>query len=60
MVYYELHQIHNDGVLRHLDRGAYYMVFVPMMERGCGAGTFQRSNREVAVAAKECCSLFSD
>lgn len=34
MVDYELRQIHNDGVLRHLDRGPYYMVFAPMMEQG--------------------------
>lgn len=34
MVDYELRQIHNEGVLRHLDRGPYYMVFAPMMEQG--------------------------
>ncbi|MCP5304748.1 MAG: sulfur oxidation protein [Chromatiaceae bacterium] len=34
MVDYELRQIHNDGVLRHLDRGPYYQVFAPMMEQG--------------------------
>jgi sulfur oxygenase/reductase len=34
MVDYELRQIHNEGVLRHLDRGPYYMAFAPMMEQG--------------------------
>ncbi|MHB1038277.1 MAG: sulfur oxygenase reductase family protein [Pirellulales bacterium] len=34
MVDYELRKIHNDGVLRHLARGPYYMVFAPMMEQG--------------------------
>ena len=34
MVDYELRQIHNEGVLRHLERGPYYMVFAPMMEQG--------------------------
>lgn len=34
MVDYELRQIHNQGVLRHLERGPYYMVFAPMMEQG--------------------------
>lgn len=34
MVDYELRQIHNEGVLRHLDRGPYYQVFAPMMEQG--------------------------
>ncbi len=34
MVEYELRQIHNEGVLRHLDRGPYYMVFSSMMEQG--------------------------
>lgn len=30
----ELLQIHNEGVLAHLDRGPYYMLFAPMMEEG--------------------------
>ena len=34
MVDYELRQIHNDGVLRHLDHGPCYMVFAPVMEQG--------------------------
>ena len=34
MVNYELRQIHNQGVLAHLDRGPYYMLFNPMMEEG--------------------------
>lgn len=34
MVDYELRQIHNDGVLGHLDRGPYYTFFAPMMEQG--------------------------
>ncbi|HQT29986.1 MAG TPA: sulfur oxygenase reductase family protein [Thiobacillus sp.] len=34
MVDYELRQIHNEGVLRHLDRGPYYLVFSTMMEQG--------------------------
>lgn len=34
MVDYELRQIHNDGVLAHLDRGPYYQFFAPMMEQG--------------------------
>ncbi|MEJ2061023.1 MAG: sulfur oxygenase reductase family protein [Gammaproteobacteria bacterium] len=34
MVDYELRQIHNDGVLAHVDRGPYYMIFAPMMEQG--------------------------
>lgn len=34
LVDYELRKIHNDGVLRHLDRGPYYQVFAPMMEQG--------------------------
>lgn len=34
MVDYELRQIHNQGVLRHLDRGPYYQIFAPMMEQG--------------------------
>ncbi len=34
MVDYELRQIHNKGVLAHLDRGPYYMFFAPMMEQG--------------------------
>lgn len=34
LVDYELRQIHNEGMLRHLDRGPYYMVFSPMMEQG--------------------------
>jgi sulfur oxygenase/reductase len=34
MVDYELRGIHNEGVLRHLNRGPYYMVFAPMMEQG--------------------------
>jgi len=31
---YELRQIHNKGVLAHLDRGPYYMLLQPMMEEG--------------------------
>ena len=34
LVNYELRQIHNKGVLAHLDRGPYYMLFQPMMEEG--------------------------
>ena len=34
LVNYELRQIHNQGVLAHLDRGPYYMLFNPMMEEG--------------------------
>lgn len=34
MVDYELRQLHNEGVLRHLDKGPYYMFFSPMMEQG--------------------------
>ncbi len=34
MVDYELRQIHNHGVLAHLDRGPYYLFFAPMMEQG--------------------------
>lgn len=34
LVNYECRQIHNNGVLAHLDRGPYYMVFQPMMEEG--------------------------
>jgi len=34
MVDYELRQIHNNGVLAHLDKGPYYMFFAPMMEQG--------------------------
>ncbi len=34
MVDYELRQIHNNGVLAHLDRGPYYQFFAPMMEQG--------------------------
>ncbi|HQS01616.1 MAG: sulfur oxidation protein [Halothiobacillus sp. 24-54-40] len=34
MVDYELRTIHNEGVMRHLDRGPYYMFFAPMMEQG--------------------------
>jgi len=29
-----LRQIHNDGVLRHLDRGPCYTAFSPAMEQG--------------------------
>jgi sulfur oxygenase/reductase len=35
LVNYELRQIHNQGVLAHLARGPYYMLFQPMMEEGC-------------------------
>ncbi len=34
MVDYELRQIHNNGVLAHLDRGPYYVFLAPMMEQG--------------------------
>lgn len=34
LVNYELLEIHNHGVLAHLDRGPYYMLFAPMMEEG--------------------------
>lgn len=34
LVDYELRKIHNEGVLRHLDRGPYYSFFAPMMEQG--------------------------
>jgi sulfur oxygenase/reductase len=34
MLDYELRQIHNEGVLAHLDKGPYYMLFEPMMEQG--------------------------
>ncbi len=34
LVNYELLQIHNQGVLAHVDRGPYYMLFAPMMEEG--------------------------
>lgn len=34
MVDYELRAIHNNGVLKHLDKGPYYMFFAPMMEQG--------------------------
>ena len=34
MVDYALRQIHNNGVLAHLDRGPYYQFFAPMMEQG--------------------------
>ena len=34
MVDYELRQIHNNGVMAHLDRGPYYQFFAPMMEQG--------------------------
>lgn len=34
MVDYELRQMHNNGVLKHLDKGPYYMIFAPMMEQG--------------------------
>jgi len=34
LVNYELLQIHNKGVLAHLDRGPYYMLFNAMMEEG--------------------------
>ncbi|PKY10433.1 sulfur oxidation protein [Acidithiobacillus marinus] len=34
MLDYELRQIHNEGVLAHLDKGPYYMLFGPMMEQG--------------------------
>jgi len=32
LINYELLQIHNNGVLAHLDRGPYYMIFNVMME----------------------------
>ena len=34
LVNHELLQIHNNGVLAHLDKGPYYMLFAPMMEEG--------------------------
>ncbi len=34
MVDYDLRQIHNAGVLAHLDRGPYYVFLAPMMEQG--------------------------
>lgn len=34
MLDYECRQLHNKGVLQHLDRGPYYQVFAPMMEQG--------------------------
>lgn len=34
LVNYDLLQTHNNGVLAHLDRGPYYMLFAPMMEEG--------------------------
>jgi len=34
LVNYELRQIHDEGVLAHLNRGPYYMVFQSMMEEG--------------------------
>ena len=34
MLDYECRQIHNDGVLAHLDKGPYYQIFAPMMEQG--------------------------
>ena len=34
LVNYELRQIHDEGVLAHVNRGPYYMVFQSMMEEG--------------------------
>lgn len=34
LVNYQLRQIHNHGVLAHVDRGPYYMLFNSMMEEG--------------------------
>lgn len=34
LVNHELYRLHNDGVLAHIDRGPYYMLFNPMMEEG--------------------------
>ncbi len=34
LVNYEARKIHNDGVLAHINRGPYYMLFASMMEEG--------------------------
>ena len=34
LINYELRRIHNKGVMAHLDRDSYYMLFQPMMEEG--------------------------